>query len=127
MSIRILSFVALACALLPRAARADNPVLVATVGPGFTIGIADANGKHVDVVTAGHYTLVVHDLSAEHNFVLANKPDGLRLRVETPVEFVGGKTFEIDLAPGRYGYACSPHWEVMNGSLAAVTPSTTPT
>jgi len=127
MSIRILALLALACAVLPGAARAENPVLVATVGPGFTIGLADANGKAVDVVTAGHYTLVVHDLSAEHNFVLANKPDGLRLRVETTVEFVGDKSFEIDLAEGRYGYACSPHWQVMNGSLTAIEPTGTPT
>lgn len=127
MSIRILALLALACAILPGAAGAENPVLVATVGPGFTIGLADANGKPVDVVTAGHYTLVVHDLSAEQNFVLANKPDGLRLRVETTVEFVGDKSFDIDLAEGRYGYACSPHWQVMNGSLTAIEPTGTPT
>src|SRR3954465_702945 len=126
MSIRILTVVAACCALLPAAARAESPVLVATVGPGYTIGLADAAGKPVDVVTAGHYTLVVHDLSPEHNFVPANKPDGLRLRVETTVEFVGDKTFDVDLGVGRYGYACSPHWEVMNGSLAANAAPTAP-
>src|SRR4051794_27520074 len=115
MSIRILFVLAAALALLPGAARADGDVLVATVGPGFTIDVADAAGKHVDSLPAGHYTLVVHDLSAEHNFVLADKPAGLHLHVQTEVEFVGDKTFAIDLQPGRYAYACSPHWEVMNG------------
>jgi len=115
---------ALALALPAAAAHADGDhTLVATVGPGYTIDLADASGKHVDVVPAGHYTLVVHDLSAEHNFVLANKPDGLRLRVETEVEFVGDRTFEIDLAPGPYAYACSPHWQVMNGRLTAIAPT----
>jgi plastocyanin len=119
MSIRILLGLAAALALLPGAARADGNVLVATVGPGFTIDVADASGKHVDSVPAGRYTLVVHDLSAEHNFVLADKPAGLHVRVETEVEFVGDKSFEIDLAPGRYAYACSPHWQVMNGGFTA--------
>jgi hypothetical protein len=122
MSIRVLFVIAL-LALLPGAARADGNLLVATVGPGFTIDVADGAGKHVDSLPAGHYTLVVHDLSAEHNFVLADKPAGLRLRVETEVEFVGDKTFEIDLQPGRYAYACSPHWEVMNGGFTAFAPT----
>jgi plastocyanin len=128
MSIRVLFVIALLAliALCPGAARADGNQLVATVGPGFTIDVADASGKHVDSLPAGHYTLVVHDLSAEHNFVLADKPAGLRLRVETEVEFVGDKSFEIDLQPGRYAYACSPHWEVMNGGFTAVAPSTPP-
>jgi hypothetical protein len=117
MSIRVL--LVLAAALLPGAARADGNVLVATVGPGFTIDVADTSGKHVDSVPVGHYTLVVHDLSAEHNFVLADKPAGLHLRVETEVEFVGDKSFEIDLTEGRYAYACSPHFEVMNGGFTA--------
>ena len=124
MSIRVL-FVVAVLALLPGAARADGNLLVATVGPGFTIDVADGAGKHIDSLPAGHYTLVVHDLSAEHNFVLADKPAGLRLRVETEVEFVGDKTFEIDLQPGRYAYACSPHWEVMNGGFTAFVPTAT--
>ncbi|HEY3183176.1 MAG TPA: hypothetical protein VGJ77_10095 [Gaiellaceae bacterium] len=125
MSIRVLLVLA-ALALLPGAARADGNVLVATVGPGFTIDVADASGKHVDSLPAGRYTLVVHDLSAEHNFVLADKPAGLHLRVETEVEFVGDKTFEIDLQPGRYAYACSPHWQVMNGGFTAFANATPP-
>jgi plastocyanin len=98
------------------------PQLVGTVGPGFTIDLADATGKHVQIVDAGRYELLVHDLSDIHNFVLGSKSTGERL-ADTGVEFVGDKTFDIELKPGRYGYACSPHFEVMNGSLTVVTPT----
>jgi hypothetical protein len=123
----IVLVVAAVALVLPGAGRPDGAhLLVGTVGPGFTIDLADASGRHVDEVPAGHYTFVVHDLSAEHNFVFANKPDGQRVRIETEVEFVGDKTFEVDLAAGRYAYACSPHWQVMNGSLVADAPAVKP-
>jgi hypothetical protein len=95
------------------------PVLVGTVGPGFTIDLADANGKHVDEVVAGKYTLVVHDLADIHNFVLGSKRTGERL-ASTEVEFVGDMTFTIDLVPGLYVYACSPHFQTMFGRLQVV-------
>jgi len=41
----------------------DLPLLVGTVGPGFTIDLADAQGKHVDVLTEGKYQLLIHDLA----------------------------------------------------------------
>jgi hypothetical protein len=91
--------------------------LVATVGPDFTIRLDDANGQRVSSGPEGPYTLLVRDLSAEHNFVLADKPAGLKLRIDSGVEFVGEKTFEIVLERGAYGFACSPHWQTMNGSL----------
>jgi hypothetical protein len=107
---------ALAFALTARGA-AEPGVLVATVGPDFTIRIDDANGQRVQSVPEGAYKLLVRDLSAEHNFVLADKPAGLKLRVDSGVEFVGEKTFDIQLERGAYGFACSPHWQVMNGTL----------
>jgi len=94
----------------------DLPRLVATVGPGFTIDLADANGDHVTSVPSGRYELLIHDLSPEHNFVLGSKSTG-ELVADSGVEFVGDKTITIDLPVGRYGYACSPHFQVMNGSL----------
>ena len=97
-------------------ATGDVPKLVGTVGPGFTIDLADASGKHVDVLPAGQYELLVHDLSSEHNFVLGSKTTGARI-ASTEVEFVGDQTFTIDLTAGQYAYACSPHFQVMNGSL----------
>ena len=48
----VLLIAPLALAAAP-GARSDLPRLVATVGPGFTIDLADARGAHVDVVTAG--------------------------------------------------------------------------
>jgi hypothetical protein len=104
----------------------DLPVLVATVGPGFTIDLADSTGKHLDVVTAGSYTLLVHDRSDQHDFHVANKPDGRRLDLTSGVPFVGDATYTITLEPGLYGYACTPHWQVMNGGFAVV-PERAPT
>jgi Copper binding proteins, plastocyanin/azurin family len=107
---------ALAFTLTARGA-AEPGLLVATVGPDFTIRIDDANGQRVQSVPEGPYRLLVHDLSAEHNFVLADKPAGLKVRVDSGVEFVGDKTFDVQLDRGAYGFACSPHWQVMNGTL----------
>jgi hypothetical protein len=54
----------LAALLLAPAGQGDDlPQLVGTVGPGFTIDLKDATGRHVDVLTEGSYQLVVHDLS----------------------------------------------------------------
>ena len=107
---------ALAFTLTARGA-AEPSVLVATVGPDFTIRVDDAKGQRVNSVPEGPYRLLVRDLSAEHNFVLADKPAGLKLRIDSGVEFTGEKTFEIQLERGAYGFACSPHWQVMNGSV----------
>ncbi len=107
---------ALAFTLTARGA-AETGVLIATVGPDFTIRVDDANGQRVNSVPEGAYRLLVRDLSSEHNFVLADKPAGLRLRIDSGVEFIGEKTFEIQLERGAYGFACSPHWQTMNGSL----------
>jgi plastocyanin len=118
----VLLLVALALAVLASALDGEAPArLVATVGPGFTIDLADANGNHVDSVVAGRYEVLVHDLSDMHNFVLGNKATGAR-PVTTEVEFVGDQTFTVDLTPGAYGYACSPHFQTMNGSLTVVSP-----
>jgi hypothetical protein len=100
-------------------ANGDLTRLVGTVGPGFTIGLTDANGKPVDVLPEGRYELLVHDLSDIHNFALGSKTTGTRLAT-TGVEFVGDETFTIDLAAGSYGYACSPHFDVMNGHFSVV-------
>jgi hypothetical protein len=116
----------LALAVTARGA-AEPGVLVATVGPDFTIRLDDANGQRVNSVPEGAYRLLVRDLSAEHNFVLADKATGAKLRIDSGIEFVGDKTFEIQLDRGAYGFACSPHWQTMNGSLTVLpTPVATP-
>ncbi len=108
-------------------ARTQSPAqLVGTVGPGFTIDLVDVAGKHVDLLTAGKYTLLIHDESDIHNFVLGKKETGER-PASTEVEFVGDMTFTIDLTPGHWVYACSPHFQTMFGAfvvVSATTPST---
>src|SRR4051794_25911561 len=104
----------LLCAFAGSSTAQDPPMLVGTVGPGFTIDLADANGKHVEELVAGTYTLLVHDLADIHNFVLGSKRTGERL-ASTEVEFVGDQTFTIELVLGLYAYACSPHFQTMNG------------
>lgn len=109
------------------AAKGDTPpLLIGTDGPGFTIDLTDANGKHVDVLTSGTYTLLVHDLSDIHNFALGSQTTNTRL-LTTSIEFVGDETYTLDLPPGSYAYACSAHFETMNGRfrvIAAPSPST---
>ena len=100
----VIALIPLGLAFAPSASADDLPLLVGTVGPGFTIDLADANGKHVDELVAGRYTLLVHDLSDIHNFVLGSKRTGERLAT-TEVEFVGDMTFTITLTPGLYAYA----------------------
>src|SRR3954453_1593070 len=104
---------------------ADLAHLIGTVGPGFTIELTEANGKHVDVITAGRYELLVHDLSPEHNFALGSKTANARL-AQTEIDFVGDKTFTLDLPPGLYVYACSAHFQTMFGRFTAVAATTAP-
>jgi hypothetical protein len=125
---RLLLVSALLLALLPAAGgRAQAPQLIGTVGPGFTIDLTDASGKHVDVLTAGRYELLVHDLSDIHNFVLGKKETGER-PASTEVEFVGDMTFTVDLSAGHWVYACSPHFQTMFGSFTVLpaTPAPVP-
>ena len=123
--ILLLCLLPLALGAAPRAS-GDTTLLIGTVGPGFTIDLADVSGKHIDVLTEGRYQLLVHDLADIHNFVLGNKTTGARLAT-TEVPFVGDQTFEITLAPGQYVYACSPHFETMFGRLQVVSaPVATP-
>src|SRR4051794_20548688 len=122
---RMLALVVAGLAAAAPGSSADLPQLIGTVGPGFTINLTDANGKHVDVIRAGRYELLVHDLSAEHNFVLGSKTTNSRI-AQTEVEFVGDMTFTVDLPKGFYVYACSPHFQFMFGRLTAVASTTAP-
>ena len=94
-----------AVAALPAAAAL--PKLPATVGPGFTISMAKKPTK------AGRYTLVVRDLSGQHNFHLA----GPGVNVRTGVGTTGTKTFTIKVVKGKYSFVCDPHASFMKGSF----------
>ena len=107
-------------------ASGDPPLLVGTVGPGFTIELADANGKPVSVLTAGTYTLLVHDLSDQHNFALGSETTNTRILTGS-IEGVGDETYTVNLTPGVYVYACSAHPDTMFGIFKVVAaPKPTP-
>ena len=102
----------LAFTLLGGTARAANPTLNGTVGPGFTIKLTQ-NGKAVTKLKAGSYTLVVHDKADIHNFVLEGP--GVEREVTT-VPFKGTKTVTVKLrAGGKYKFYCRPHESQMFG------------
>jgi hypothetical protein len=107
---------------LSPAAASDEPVIVGTVGPGFTIDLKDTKGAEVVTLTPGRYHLIVHDLSSEHNFVMADEPAGRKFVIQTEVPFVGDSSFDLDLTAGNYAYACAPHFETMNGRFLVLTP-----
>src|SRR5215210_4662931 len=95
-----------AAAALPAATHADNPQLVGTVGPGYTIYLVDASGKAVQALDAGTYDLVLHDRSDVHNFHLF----GPGVDATTTVDFVGDRTFTVTVRDGgSYSFVCDPH------------------
>jgi hypothetical protein len=100
--------------LLPGSARAENPRLTATVGPGFAIRIVDADGRSLTRIAAGTYDVVVNDLSEEHNFHL----QGPGVEERTSLELVGTVTWTVTFRDGRYTFVCDPHSGTMRGSFA---------
>src|SRR5919109_359946 len=120
MTTRIGLAVLVAALFLPSAlARADNPRLVAVVGPGdaFTISLRDASGNVVRHLDPGTYDIAVSDRSDVHNFHLV----GPGVNRKTGVTFRGGVTWRLTLAAGRYTYRSDKH-KSLRGSFTA-TPS----
>jgi hypothetical protein len=111
--------VAAVAAVAARGGEGEGGSLVATVGPGFDIALTHPDGRPAVFLAAGRYRVVVHDRSSEHNFVLASKTGTARL-IDSGVEAVGQTTVTVDLAPGAYAYACSPHFQTMNGALSVI-------
>jgi plastocyanin len=109
------ALVAAAALALPAAALPSGHTLVATVGPhdAFTITLT-LDGKKVHTLPAGTYTFVVHDDSAIHNFALGSQTQSKRL-FTTGIPFKGVKTYRVKLTAGSYAYACSAHFQTMNG------------
>ncbi|HET7572024.1 MAG TPA: hypothetical protein VFJ77_05065 [Gaiellaceae bacterium] len=93
--------------------RADPGRLVGSVGPGFTITLADAQGHRVQHLDPGSYTILVHDRSPEHNFHLA----GSGVDESTSIEGVGDTTLTVTLAAGTYSFQCDAHAATMRGSF----------
>jgi plastocyanin len=113
----------LAAALLAGPTAAENPKLVGTVGPEFTIGLEDASGAAVTHLDPGTYDVVVHDRADIHNFHLV----GPGVDVSTDIEFVGDKTFTVTFKDGSYTYVCDPHNTAMMGRFTVGTPPAAPT
>ena len=126
MSARLVVFViCLAALVLPSAAaRADNPVLVGTVGQNdaFAIALRDANGNRVTHLDPGTYTIQVHDFSAEHNFHLV----GTGVDQATDVDGRGDVTWTVTFRDGTYNYRCDVHPTTMRGSFTVGTVATPP-
>jgi hypothetical protein len=111
-------------------ARADNGTLVGDVGQddAFVISLTDSTGAKVTHLSAGTYTLIVHDHSSFHNFDLS----GPGVSVATDVGGVGDKTFTVTFVDGTYFFQCDPHSSQMHGQFTVGTvttppPTTTPT
>ena len=90
-------------------ATGGGTTLNGSVGPGFDISIDGAEG-----ITAGDYTLVVNDQSAEHNFHLTG-PGGVD--VATDVSAEGEESFDVTLEAGEYTFVCDPHASQMRGTF----------
>ena len=88
--------------------------LVATVGPGATISVANAAGRRVRAVAAGTYRITVRDRSSRHNFHLIGR--GVNRR--TGVAFRGTVTWIVRVRAGAtYRFVCDPHARHMRGSF----------
>ena len=99
---------------VPTVGEAAPAKLIATVGPGETIKLTTATGARVRSLKAGVYTVVVRDLSDEHNFVLR----GPGVSKATSVEGTGTSTWRVRVARGKtYRFVCAPHADSMRGSF----------
>lgn len=102
-------------------ARPANPVLIGKDGSrrahnAYVISLTFPSGKRVRSIPAGTYTLIVHDYSRIHNFALGSQTQNKRL-LTTGIRWRGTRTYTLTLAPGKYAYACSVHFQTMNGTF----------
>jgi plastocyanin len=106
----------LAAVLVPGSANsaAKGIALTATVGPGFTIRLVDANNNPVRQLDAGDYSITIKNLSPtqEHNFHLTGPGvDRASAFNNTTV------TWDVTLANGTYNFKCDAHPTQMKGSF----------
>ena len=100
------------------AAPAENPVLLASVGPDFVIGLTDLSGNKVTHLEPGSYTVRVNDMGEIHNFHL----EGPGVDQTTGVEFVGATEWTVTFTDGNYRYQCDPHSTTMRGTFTVGNP-----
>ena len=109
-------------AVLSGPAAADNPLLQASVGPGFTISLTDASRAKVTHLDPGTYTIHVSDQSDMHNFDLT----GPGVSKSTDVADVGEQEWTVTFTDGVYRYVCDVHATIMKGSFTVGNVPTTP-
>jgi hypothetical protein len=114
----------LAALTLAGSASAQNPALFATVGPGFSIRVADGAGNRITRIPPGTYTVHVDDLSSEHNFHLTGPGS---LDMSTTVEGTGAATWTVTFQAGSYHYQCDPHFNTMRGDITVEAGAPLPT
>lgn len=117
-----------ACAVLAlgpggATAPAQAVQLLGTVGPGFTITLADTAGRLVTQLDPGTYEITVRDLSDEHNFRLL----GPGVEQFTQVETTGTVTWTVTFREGRYTVWCDPHSTQMFQRFTVGNPPPLPT
>jgi hypothetical protein len=106
----------LAAVLVPGSANsaAKGIALTATVGPGFSIRLVDANNNPVTQLDAGDYSITIKNLSPiqEHNFHLTGPGvDRASAFNNTTV------TWDVTLVNGTYNFKCDAHPTQMKGSF----------
>jgi hypothetical protein len=106
----------LAAVLLPGAAHsaATSTALNVTVGPAFSIRVADANGQAVSQLDPGNYSITIKNLSVaqEHNFHLTGPGvDKASLFDNNTV------TWDLTFVDGTYNWKCDAHPLQMKGSF----------
>ena len=105
----------LAAVLVPGSANsaAKGIALTATVGPGFTIRLVDANNNPVSQLDAGDYSITIKNLSPtqEHNFHLTGPGVNKASAFDNTTV-----TWDVKLVNGTYNYKCDAH-SFMKGSF----------
>jgi len=107
-------------------AHAQGTTLHGTVGPAFNISLVDASGNPVTHLDPGTYTIVVDDMSEEHNFHLK----GPGVDQFTPVALVGTFTWTVTFTDANYTFRCDAHPTLMTRTFGvgnAPPPTTTTT
>jgi plastocyanin len=121
----ILAVSLLAC---PPTARPANSILIGKVGSAkahhhnaYIITLKFPDGRMVTTIPAGTYTFVIHDYSKIHNFALGSQTENRRL-FTGGIRWTGTKRYVLTLTPGSYAYACSAHFQTMNGTFTVTAP-----
>ena len=111
---RLIPLLAAGALALSAAPASAATTLDGTVGPGFTITLAQG-GKKVTSLKAGTYTIKVVDKTNAHDFVLTGP--GISNKTITGLKEVATKSMKVTLKKGTYVFFCTPHKSMMQGSF----------